>query len=489
MSSAISKDFHGDQCDGIFAELFKLSNGNPAKRRVIDITSNSIKIKKHLPNVIDRSWNFYLQTHSKKGQYIMFDFKGHKVQLSGYTLKTGPQPKDNGHMQSWVIEGSNDGKEFVTINKIKKVQDLNGPSNMAHYECKATEAYRYICITMSGKNFLDKRSLLLSYIELFGSVIGDSYKNEYMETLSSCSEKDIEVFRTVFQQIDTDGNGTLDPQELSVFFRDTMPLPIKMVPLAFRVCDKQNKGAISFDEFVVFFKKIAGLSSNNPEPGYKMIFDALEDGHGAIDVNGLKEFLEYIGCENTIEDCKQVIAACDTDNDGKLTYSQIYHSILDQNAEQSGFVPKELTPEQIESIKSEFCRIDADGNGELDRDELIEFLKSPNSFGENTADLVFLLCDSDKSGTISFDEYIEFCKMALLFTTDSLKFYKMIFDALDTEKKGALPYEKLYQFFNLTNSSKNRYELALFLVMHDEDKDGYLTFEECLEDEEDSSNH
>ena len=88
------------------------------------------------------------------GNWLEFDFKKYKVKITGYSLKTnnGP-PNQQYHLKNWVIEGSQDGSEWIEIDKQENNNDLNG-SNYSHYYpiSDSNEEFQYVRIKSTGEN-------------------------------------------------------------------------------------------------------------------------------------------------------------------------------------------------------------------------------------------------------------------------------------------------------------------------------------------------
>lgn len=97
----------------------------------------------------------------------MFDFKDHSFQLTDYTIKS--DGNNANHLQSWVIEGSNDLINWDSIDK-RTTKDLCSNFAVKSYHCNLQKYKDYRCIRLrqTGKNsnFLDY--LMIANIEFFG---------------------------------------------------------------------------------------------------------------------------------------------------------------------------------------------------------------------------------------------------------------------------------------------------------------------------------
>ncbi|KAK8870281.1 hypothetical protein M9Y10_008159 [Tritrichomonas musculus] len=477
---ALEVEYADNPLSGLFGKMTEIVGGNVARRSFIKLSSTSSSIKNALPGIVDPTWNDFLITGSKNDHHIRFDFKSRKIDISRYSVRTGPKPKNIDHLKSWKLEGSNDGKNFVLLDKQENSSQLNGKQNVFVSEpIKCQEPYRYIQLTMIGKNWSGHRQLFLQKIEFFGKIYGDSYKGELSKAIEQ--DEDIEKFRSLFNIIDTNGNGQLEPDELTQFFVKVFPLPLKMVPLAFRICDSDNNGSIDFDEFKQFFGKLSSLKSSNPLPAYHMLFDALDSNNdGYLILPEFVEFAALVQIDITPEEARALIKL--SGHSQGVNFDDIYRSCLDPTASYTSYAPRQYSNEEIENLRQEFNRLDKDGNGELDREELQHFVgdQDPEQ-AAIVADRVFLLCDFDKSGTISFDEYIEFCNMLVALTADEQKFFEKIFYALDKEHVGSLDYDNLVQFYRLASCDMSDEEVRNQIASKDDDKDGRLTFSQAID--------
>jgi hypothetical protein len=109
----------GDQMDptrdmnGIIARLTERCHGNVHDRGIVKITSNSVYdgAPEHAAkNVADLSsgWEFASDPHA--GQWICWDFRNRRVQLTHYQIRASV-------LGSWVVEGSMDGRRWTALDR------------------------------------------------------------------------------------------------------------------------------------------------------------------------------------------------------------------------------------------------------------------------------------------------------------------------------------------------------------------------------------
>lgn len=161
-----------DQFNGIFRYLNDKCKGNAHLEKLIEITSSGDKLNKCY-QIIDKNWNnrwFTKNCHS----WWMVDFKDMFVSLTGYSLKTYIAG-DTGypHLQSWIIEGSNDKEQWDKIDKQDPNTYLKGPGYSKMFQfSRPSIPYRYIRLMSKGPDHEGEDSfyLLLSSIEFFGTL-------------------------------------------------------------------------------------------------------------------------------------------------------------------------------------------------------------------------------------------------------------------------------------------------------------------------------
>jgi hypothetical protein len=106
-------------------------------------------------------------------QWLCYDFLKLKVRLTHYTIKTHStaalvglnNPKD------WVIEGSNDGKKWVELDRRKNNKDLNDFSAAKVFQVASSEPVSMIRLRQIGRNHKGSKDLVAEAFEVFGSLL------------------------------------------------------------------------------------------------------------------------------------------------------------------------------------------------------------------------------------------------------------------------------------------------------------------------------
>ncbi len=98
---------------------------------------------------------------------------------------------------------------------------------------------------------------------------------------------------------------------------------------------------------------------------------------------------------------------------------------------------QKLTEQKIQEMTDLFNSYDEDGNGSLDRFEMVELLKSlgQNPTEDEVIDMINEV-DYDGNGTIELDEFVMIMKKRN--TNDIEEYYKKIFQEFDEDGNGSL---------------------------------------------------
>ena len=118
---------------------------------------------------------------------------------------------------------------------------------------------------------------------------------------------------------DKDGDGTIDAKELCTVMRSLGQDPTeKEMNEIIRELDSDGNGSIDFDEFLVMMTLL-----QDPEDEMKRAFKVFDtDGSGSISASELRETMAGLGVKLTNEEVDDMIAECDTDGDGEISYEE-----------------------------------------------------------------------------------------------------------------------------------------------------------------------
>merc|ERR1712098_864109 len=129
-------------------------------------------------------------------------------------------------------------------------------------------------------------------------------------------------FKEAFDEFDTDGSGTISPEELLGVMRamGQNPTEDELLNLVMEV-DVDGNGTIDFPEFLDMMRKKAHEVDEEADlwEAFK-IFDRNRDGF--IDMKELKRVTDMLGTMLTKEEIDEFMAEADRDGNGKLDYDE-----------------------------------------------------------------------------------------------------------------------------------------------------------------------
>ena len=162
----------GEPFNGILNHLNNECGGNAHRSHAINITASSRGGWNGNPcQLIDYGWTGAWGTQNVSHSWVMIDFKDKQVFLTGYSLRAHNWGLNSYHLKSWVLEGSQDGEKWATIDEHSDSNALNGPMKCHTWKVKKTLPFRYIRLRQKDKNAADNNHLTLHEIELFGAIV------------------------------------------------------------------------------------------------------------------------------------------------------------------------------------------------------------------------------------------------------------------------------------------------------------------------------
>eukprot|EP00937_MAST-01D_sp_MAST-1D-sp2_P002124 g2124.t1 len=245
-----------------------------------------------------------------------------------------------------------------------------------------------------------------------GAFIRQFLRQQILERSDAGTFKESKV-RAVFEELDVDGSGEIDLEELRgalvSFGLDTVSEA--EVALIMSVLDLDGSGAVSLDEFLKLF-------TDDPDEAQRV--DA--SGLSANERRMLREFL--------------------LDGVFKVTSAKQLHE---------------------EHVKKVFKKADADDSGSVTRDEFAKAAKALNfgELGERELDLCMAVFDKDGDGEVNYQEWSEFFfdGKSQAYATFGMagapgKKQKELLDVLHSHSGHDDLHEKIRQFYDKHDKSK-----------------------------------
>lgn len=144
--------------------------------------------------------------------------------------------------------------------------------------------------------------------------------------------------------------------------------------------------------------------------------------------------------------------------------------------------PSLLNQDDIDKLYHHFLRIDADGNGVIDRDE---FLAHPAIAENPLASRVMDMFDEDRGGTVDFSEFVNGLAR-FSGRGDVEKRLRFAFDVYDLDGDGYISNRELFTMLRVMSGEHLKPQQLQQVVDRtirdlDRDGDGRLSFEEWVE--------
>ena len=139
----------------------------------------------------------------------------------------------------------------------------------------------------------------------------------------------------------------------------------------------------------------------------------------------------------------------------------------------------QLNGMEFEDIRDDFISIDKDGDGQINLEEMLEFLDGNKN---EYIDFMMKLMDTNCNGTIEFHEFLAIMAFLLYNKTLNIPTAGQFFRALDKDGDGYLSVAEIKQFYETMISTREEApsteDIEALVQSLDEDDDGKINFEE-----------
>jgi hypothetical protein len=159
--------------EGILSWLTEQHQGNPHDKGVIEVTASGCLDTAKFPakNVAVPLEKSNFVSVNARGQWVAYNFKDKRVEITHYGVRSRFDGfKNCNNLKDWVVEVSNDEKEWIVIDSQNDNTDLNGNNMSKGYEVEARKEWKFVRLRQTGVSHSGKNYLVISGFEIFGSL-------------------------------------------------------------------------------------------------------------------------------------------------------------------------------------------------------------------------------------------------------------------------------------------------------------------------------
>lgn len=150
-------------------------NSKGGLEKEVGITSSSVFSNSYDPQnaLIFNDKNKRFLSDDIENSWICIDFKKHQIIPTNYSIKSFELNQNSAHPKSWVIEASNDNKNWDLIDERNNCPFLNGRNFIHTFKIKnqVHNKYRYIRLRQTKPNWAESNYLMISCIEFYGTLL------------------------------------------------------------------------------------------------------------------------------------------------------------------------------------------------------------------------------------------------------------------------------------------------------------------------------
>jgi Ca2+-binding EF-hand superfamily protein len=163
--------------------------------------------------------------------------------------------------------------------------------------------------------------------EQFKTMFAKIYPNESQET-TALDEETINGLKIMFNEVDIDKDGSLNLNELALFFRkvdeDKEQKSLDEIKFFFKMLDVNKDGKLSFEELLKLMEiGVSDKEMTETEEGLKALFLAFdEDNSGSLSKDEIKKAVKIWGENITDADLAESWAQLGMGNDGSINFEQ-----------------------------------------------------------------------------------------------------------------------------------------------------------------------
>ena len=154
--------------DGLIAHLARKCGGNVHENGVVEVSASSVWDGRKVKSAVELENNTCFASNSEPNSWICYDFKGHRLVPTSYSIRSHDGPS---FLKSWVLEVSNDGKNWKVVDRRDNNFDLKAEYVTHNFAISNPPcgSFRFVRLRQTGKNHNRNDHLWLSSFEVFGT--------------------------------------------------------------------------------------------------------------------------------------------------------------------------------------------------------------------------------------------------------------------------------------------------------------------------------
>ena len=286
-------------------------------------------------------------------------------------------------------------------------------------------------------------------------------------------------WKKMFDSVDDDGSEELDVNELKILCDKLgRELNDEELELAMSEMNEDGGGAVSFEEFYTWFKKVTEGDALLLE-----VFESVDmDGTGSLDRDEVRQVLIQLGRTPSEFQLNKAMEEMDESGDNEVNFDEFrawynvwsaQQQLLERKAVFHG-----LGEFNLAKAMEMFEKIDVDGSGELDNVELSQLCQYlGRDLSEAELESAMLEMDTNGGGTISFDEFAAWFRAL----SDGDLLLREVFALVDIDGSGLLDQDQVHDVLDRLGLDISEEELDVIVQQIDEDESGEVEYDEIAQ--------
>lgn len=299
--------------------------------------------------------------------------------------------------------------------------------------------------------------------------------------------RSVDDVKKVFQSMDSNGDGAIDKGEMHKALTNyKFNFSAQEVDIVFQHGDEDGNGEVDFEEFMYLMCPDSATIINKFRKEYKTInevkaafnkFDKNQDG--GLEKAELARMMFATGLSYSDMEVDAIMNLGDKDGDGEIDLEEFLALMTPAASVTLDKIRADITC--IDEVKSLFKAIDADGDGMLTKEEM---MNSPGcKFDKEQVNALYEVGDSDGDGVLDMGEFIAIMYPAageaihkLSRNYKTIDEVKLLFRKMDFDNDGAITKEEMSQ----SAIKFSQQEIDSVFALGDINDDGAIDLEEFI---------